>query len=286
LLLKNWPGFDTTAGNVNNALLALPKGTALFHGTIKTDGNAPLPGTRLSGWEWVGNLYESAGLSDMDGNYAVAVLPGTWGVSADASSSSLRNYVVTSGNYSPFSLNQAIRVNFTAKPATGRISGSVRDTSGAPVGGIGISANAMIGVLNYSTWTATDGSGDYSMNVANGSWQVQLSCSGDEGLENFGYECLPERIVAMPPTNAVANFTVYPIGTPRLDPPAFTSPGQLYFALYGRPGTNYLVQYSLNPANPAGWNTLTTVNPSGFVEPIWDTLATNSARFHRALIWP
>ena len=197
-----------------------------------------------------------------------------------------RAYVFTEGTNSTMGSNQAIRLDFLAKPVTGRISGWVKDQSGSSVGGVGVNSYAGIGGRNYSAWTATDGSGNYSTYVADGSWHVNLSCGYEDGLESLGYECVTEQVVSVPPTNAVLNFTVYPIGTPRLDPPVFTSPGQLAFALYGRPGTNYVVELRTDLANPSAWSTLTNFTPTSSVYTVWDNQATNLARFYRARIWP
>ena len=277
---------DTTAGPVTNLLVQVPKATAMFYGSVKTETGTPVSGVRLWGGDQPLSIFESEGLSDANGNYSIGALAGNWQCGVADAGGLPQNYVFTQGANITLANNQAIRVDFVAKAATGRISGQVRNLSGSPVGGVGVYCQARIGAADYSTWTETDVGGNYLVNVANGSWHVSLDCNSDQGLEGLGYECLPAQIVSVPPTNAVANFTVYPIGMPRLDPPAFFSPGQLLFVLHGRPGTNYVVQVSTNLANPFGWTTLTSFTAGGNATTVWDYTATNRARFYRARIGP
>jgi hypothetical protein len=280
------PTADTMQSPVTNLLAQLPKATAMFYGTVTTGTGSPLAGVQF----WAGNQQpdelETEGLSDTNGNYSLGILGGQWQCSVSDNGMFRRAYVFTDGTNATVGNDQAIRLDFVAKPVTGRVSGWVKDQTGSPVGEIGVYSHAWIAGRNYSAWAATDGSGNYSMNVADGSWHAGLNCSGDEGLENQGYECAIEQVVSVPPTNVVLNFTVYPLGTPRLDSPGFTSPGHLYFALYGRPGTNYIVQVTTNLANPAAWSTLTNFTPGSGVYTIWDFNATNRARFYRARIGP
>jgi len=277
---------DTTAGPVSNLLVQVPKATAMFYGSVKTETGTPVPGVRLWGGDQPLSIFESEGLSDANGNYSIGALAGNWQCGVADAGGLPQNYVFTQGTNITLADNQAIRVDFIARAATGRIAGQVRNLSGSPVGGVGVYCQARIGAADYSTWTEADAGGNYLVNVANGSWHVSLDCNSDQGLEGLGYECLPAQIVSVPPTNVVANFTVYPIGTPRLDLPSFFSPGQLAFALYGRPGTNYVVQVSTNLANPFGWTTLTSFTAGGNATTVWDYTATNRARFYRARVGP
>jgi hypothetical protein len=277
---------DTTAGPVSNLLVQVPKATAMFYGSVKTETGTPVSGVRLWGGDQPLYLFESEGQSDANGNYSIGALAGNWQCGVAEVGGLPQNYVFSQGTNTTLANNQAIRLDFMAKAATGRIAGQVRNLSGSPVGGVGVYCQARIGASDYSTWTETDAGGNYLVNVANGSWHVSLDCNSEEGLESLGYECLPTQVVSVPPTNAVANFTVYPIGMPRLDPPTFFSPGQLRFMLYGRPGTNYVVQVSTNLANPAGWIPLTSFTAAGLATTVLDSAATNRARFYRARISP
>jgi hypothetical protein len=279
---------DTTQGPVANLLVQLPKATAMIYGRVRTDTGTPLAGVGL----WAGDQqslgFESDGYSDANGNYSLGVLAGQWQCGVAEEGGFRRTYVFTQGTNTTLANNQAIRSDFVAKPVTGRVAGWVGNQFGSSVGGVGVYSYASIGGLYYSTWTQTDGSGNYAMNVADGSWHVSLDCGygSDSGLEQLGYECVSEQVVSVPPTDAVLNFTVYPIGTPRLELPSFTAPGQLFFVLHGRPGTNYLVQVSTNLAGPSAWNTLTGFTAGGPVTAVWDNNATNRARFYRARIGP
>ena len=277
---------DTTQGPATDVLAQTPKATAMFYGTVKTDTGTPLAGVRFWGDDQQPDGLGADGFSDTNGNYSLGVLPGPWWCGVSDDFTFRRSYVFSGDTNATLGYNQAIRADFVAKPVTARVAGQVRNGAGAPVSGVEVYGYAEISGRNYSARTLTDNSGNYSLNVADGSWRVGLGCWGEDGLENVGYECVDEQVASVPPTNAVLNFTVYPLGTPRLEAPVFTSPGQFAFALYGRPGTNYIVQVSTNLADPLGWSALTNFTSPGTVSAVWDNRATNFARFYRALIGP
>jgi hypothetical protein len=209
--LQDFPAFDTTAGDVTNALIVVPRGGAMFYGTIKTDSNAPLAGIGFYGDD-SNHVYQADGLSDTNGNYSVAALPGAWSVGPNDSNPGLAGYILTAGTNTVLSPNQAFRLDFVAKRATGTISGQVKDNLSNTVAGIFVHGEADIGGNHYFSYTHTDATGNYSFGVANGTWTVGLSCSGEGSLQDLGYGCVMNQTVPVPPTNAVVNFTVYPPG--------------------------------------------------------------------------
>jgi len=242
--LDESPGFDVTAGNVTNALIAVPWGEAMFYGTIQTDSNAPLPGIRF--WGNDGNLYEADGLSDANGNYSLAVLPGMWSVGVNSDDPALAGYVVAGSTNTVIASGQAIRVDYTATRATGKISGWVKDTTNDPVVGLNVYAHADIGGKHYNQDAHTDMNGDYSLDVINGTWYVGLSCEGESGLAERGYECVDEQAVSVPPTNAVVNFTVHPPGPLEITTAALPD---------GQAGTYYSTQvYASGGRQPYSWS--------------------------------
>ena len=58
-------------------------------------------------------------------------------------------------------------------------------------------------------WTPTT-NGNYSLNVANGNWNVGLNCNGgDDSLQNLGnYQCPNNQTITISNNNGLANFTV------------------------------------------------------------------------------
>ena len=90
--VQNGPRVDTTTGSVANVTLAFPKGTALIYGTVKDTQNHPLAGGWLAAWDNA-DQYESMGLTDQIGNYAVALIANTWTLQTDNTSPAFANYI-------------------------------------------------------------------------------------------------------------------------------------------------------------------------------------------------
>jgi hypothetical protein len=90
------------------------------------------------------------------------------------------------------------------------------------------------------------------------------------------------HFVNIPPTNAVLNLTVYPIGTPVINQPTRFSPTQFGFNISGAIGVNYTVLISTN-LGTTNWIALSSFLLTSNNFPIVDTHATNSQRFYRAI---
>ena len=58
--------------------------------------------------------------------------------------------------------------NFTALIATNQITGHVQNQNTSPITNVQVVASATINGANFQAQTDTDGSGNYSLNVANG----------------------------------------------------------------------------------------------------------------------
>src|SRR5207245_6421150 len=100
-----------------------------------------------------GNNYDGKGFSDANGYYCVAVLgdlTNYWSCNVNSGKNSpLAGFVVNSFNTTTMAPGQTTLQNFTALPATGRISGHVQDNSGNAVTGVGLDAVAIINGNNY-----------------------------------------------------------------------------------------------------------------------------------------
>ncbi len=215
LTLDDWPGVDTSAGNVSGVTIPVPKGTALLYGSVKDDQGQPVAGVGLNGINnnWSGP-YTASATTDQDGRYVMAVNAGLWGIEVDNESAAYTSYIFSpprSANFT-FANGQAVQQKFTALLATNHISGWVRQTNGAPIGGLGMWAQADIAGKTYQTWVRTDAAGNYALPAANGSWMVGLNCyDGDDSLQNFGnYQCPENQTVTIANDDAVAQFTVRP----------------------------------------------------------------------------
>jgi hypothetical protein len=158
-------------------------------------------------------LYQTDGYTDANGNYIVGVLGlgnnDSWWVGANGEDL-LTNYVFSQATINGnINAGQAVLQNFTAILATNYITGTVKDNDGNPIVGVGVNASASNGT-NYQTYADTDDYGYYSLNVANGSWNLGVNCSGgDDSLQNLGnYQCPNNQTITISNNNGLANFTV------------------------------------------------------------------------------
>lgn len=276
---------DTTTGSVANVGIAVIPGNALFYGHIANDSNTPLPNVEVDCGN--ANTYSAKGYSDANGNYTAAVLgdvTNQWNCGVNNSKDPLLgNYIFNSFGTTNFSPNQTILQNFTALPATARISGYVHDNSGNPVTGVTLMSGATIGGNRYQSLdSTTDNTGYYSLAVASGLWDIEFLNGGfEDNLDTHGYVDLSApHFVSIPPTNVTLNLTVYPIGTPIIFGGHRLSSTQFGFVVNGATNVSYSVEISRS-LTPGSWTPLfsflLTTNPFTIVDPY----ATNSTRFYR-----
>jgi hypothetical protein len=280
---------DTTAGDVTDANIPLTRGNALFYGRITDNSGAPFANIQIDASDNDtnnNNIASAKGYSDTNGYYAVAVLgdlTNYWNCSVDSSSgTTLVNYVINNFQAITNAPNQTTLQNFVALPVTARIFGHVQDNNGNPVTGVTLSANNN---NNYqSLENNTDNSGNYSLLVAAGQWNVQFLTGGSDSqnLDSRGLaDITGPHIVSVPPTNAVLNLTVYPFGTPFISFPQRYSSSQFGFNVSGAFNVGYTVQVTTNLAS--NWTTLVSFQMTNNSIPVTDVNATNSTRFYRVL---
>jgi hypothetical protein len=272
---------NATAGNVTNANLALFKANGLFYGRITDNSNVPFANVVLDGND-MNNQFNGKGFSDANGYYTVGVLGTTndnWSCNAN-SSDVLVNYILNNFTNSSVTNGQVIQENFVALPITGHISGSMRDNAGNPVPGVSVYASTFNG--SYQSLNATtDNSGNYSLGVASGSWQVGFTYGGEGGLDTHGFSDVSgPYFVSVPPTNTVLNITVYPIGTPLITQPQRFSASQFGFTINGASNVTYTVQMATDPSS-TNWASLFSLALTNNAFPVVDANATNSPRFYR-----
>lgn len=276
---------NATAGNVTNANIGLFKGTALFYGRITDNSSVPFANIEFDNGDGTNNLYSAKGVSDSNGYYSVVALGGVssdWSANPTSENNlTLGNYILNQFNNTNIAVGQAILQNYVALPVTAHISGWVRDNLGNPVTGVSLYANRFIGGNNYTSLNSdTDGSGNYSLGVASGSWQVYFSY-GNNDLSSHGLVDLFQPYnISIPPTNVTLNITVYPFGSAILTQPARLSPSQFSFNINGSVGVSYDVQTSTNLSS-TNWATLYSLTLTNTPFPITDTQATNRFRFYR-----
>ena len=208
---------NVNAGQTNVAL-AVPKATALFYGSVKDGLGNPLPGIDVYAYDNNNQLYQTDGYTDANGKYVAGVLGGLggndpWSVQI-SSDSSPTNYIFSQPAFAQaggtnLSAGTAVQVKFTALLATNHITGWLKDNNGNPIAGVWVWANATINGADYNQGGAsTDSNGNYSLNVANGTWTVGISTCSDcnDGLPG-GYLSPANQSVVIANNNGTANFT-------------------------------------------------------------------------------
>jgi hypothetical protein len=199
---------DTTTGSVSGLAIAVPWAGSLFYGHVRDALNQPISGLALYGEDGSGN-YESSAVTDENGRYVMGVSSGSWRVSVDNNNAAYANYIFTQmPGYSQVDSGQAIQQHFTGSVANFHIAGTVKNNGSAGVSGVGVYAYATINNASFNAYATTDDSGHYSLPVAPGTWQVGLSCDGNDGLGTRGYACVAEKTVVISNADGSANFIV------------------------------------------------------------------------------
>jgi hypothetical protein len=159
------------------------------------------------------DYYQGSVDTDSNGNYSMNVANGTWSVAVNTgggSDSLPGNYVCSSSQTVVISNNNGT-ANFTALPANNHITGYLKDNGGNPIAGVGVFANATINSVDYFQPVDTDANGNYSLNVANGTWIISLNNSGVGDTLPGNYVCPPNQTLMISNNNGTANFTVQPL---------------------------------------------------------------------------
>jgi hypothetical protein len=207
-----------------------------------------------------------------------------WNCSVDSGTGTpLVNYVVNFFPQGTNAPNQTTLENFIALPVIGQITGHAQDNTGSPVTGVSLNANNN---SNYQSLDGTtDNSGNYTLFVAAGQWNVQFLTGGNDSdnLDQHGLaDITGPHLVSVPPTNAMLNLTVYPTGTSFMSTPHRFSSTQFGFNVNGELNVSYIVQVATNLVS-SNWTTLVSFQLTNNSLPVLDLNATNAQRFYRVL---
>jgi len=168
--------------------------TAYLIGTV-IEGGVPVSGVTIHGYDANGD-YDFTN-SAADGTFSLGVIGGDWTLYFSSSDENL----ILPNSFGPYNVTNGTNITNIAVPAlavTEQISGTVLDLNGQASVGATVTATTTINSINYSVNTFTDGSGHYSLGVANGTWQINV---GDSGFNP------PSRQVVVSGSNQTANFT-------------------------------------------------------------------------------
>ena len=242
LTIHGYVGYQngTNVSDGSNLIGAFYKGTALFYGRVTDSSGNPMPGIDITASENNGDNgeFQADGFSDTNGDYAVCALGGlsgdSWMVQADngSGSSNPANYIFSQPDFDQnggtnLNIGQVVPVDITALIATNYITGNVQH-DGTNVPGVGVTAVATINGADYNVSADTDANGNYSLNVANGFWSVNVNCNGgNDSLDTLigagAYVCPGNEVTNIHNANATVNFTVLPCGAIQIVNPITTN---------------------------------------------------------------
>ena len=198
--------------------------TQSITGWLQDDSGNPIAGVALCAGAQINGTNYNAVVCDTDvnGHYSLGVVNGDWQVflpGAGGSDSLPGCYLYPPGQ-SVVIFNAGGTANFIAPLATQTIYGSVKDSGGNPIAGVGVGASANINSANYSAYGDTDANGNYTLNVAAGVWDVSVNCgSGNDSLGNLGsYACPNDQFATISGTGATVNFVVQLCGGISISP--------------------------------------------------------------------
>jgi len=190
-----------------------PMATAHISGYVLDTSTNPIVNVDVYAHAPSGAYFDVNGSTDNTGYYTLNVANGTWnvGVSCYGGKGGLSQLGYLCLNDQTVTVsNSTATVNFTALAAPYQITGHVRDTGGNAITNVNVNANATINGIGYNVGGQTDGNGFYTLNVANGNWNVNVNCNGGPGndLTSQGYLCVNSQSVIISNTNGTANFSV------------------------------------------------------------------------------
>ena len=171
----------TATTNASGALtlnFPVPRATALIYGNARSSGN-PVLDLRIEANDQ-GHLYAALGYTFPPlGNYAVAVLAGTWSVGPDSDSLITRGFTGGSGQQVNLSAGQALQVDFNLDAVTAHLRGQIKDDAGAPIPHIAIVVSPVPQNQSGadSIYPETDANGNFDAGVRGGTWNIALECN-------------------------------------------------------------------------------------------------------------
>jgi hypothetical protein len=261
-LILQGTNLTLTDGQSRRVDLVALETTAHIRGFAQKPDGSPVSDQLVLAWN---GAVTSSARTASDGSFDLPVFGGTWTLQLENSeaqaagliSPSLEDIIVTDH----LDLD-GLRV--VARPVTAWIHGRIT-ANGSPIDNLWVSAHASFeGTNRYDVGANTDANGDYSLSVADGTWNLGLNC-GD--LENRGYSCPDVLSVPVLGTSQVRDFALVSIPVPPWFGAPAVSGGQFMVTVNGQTGRRYRVW---STANLFDWNIVTTNQGPSFqlVDPV------------------
>jgi hypothetical protein len=260
------------AGQAVQVDLVAQHSTAHFLGRVIDTGGAPVSDLQILAipQDQGGGSVPSANTAS-DGSFDIAVFGGAWSLQLETGGAAERNLI---GPNLPYNITDGMNISniaFVVRSSTAQINGNVHDTNSNPIPFVNTGANITVNGTNYSSNGRTDGSGNYSIGVFNGTWSVYVS--GND-LSDRGFETPANQNVTISGGNGTLNFTIYPIQPLQIT--TATLPTGVVFQNYH---TNLQATGGQQPYN---WSLASGSMPPGvsFGSGLIDGIPTNSGTFN------
>jgi hypothetical protein len=211
-------------------------------GHVFNSSSQPVSGVTILAIPQNGGPSAASSVTAADGSFDLAVPGGNWTITLETGSAAAANLIGPSLNFGIANGTTISGIVYVAQTVTALITGTVKNSSNAPIANIFVFANATINGTNYNAGVQTDANGNYSLGVVNGAWQLSPDCSG---LSSLGYGCPNNQTVTISGANGVADFIVPP-------PPQYS----FFFRhfVYGGDFGNGLMPAATYPITVGGYN--------------------------------
>lgn len=162
-----------------------PRGTSLIYGSLKTPANAPVPFARVEAETNGSPEYQSLGVTDANGNFALASAPGAWRVNSEVT-----GYLISEQTAVVNTTGSAVQQNLVANPVTSHLRGQIRNNSNNVVGNVVILAVEVTNgnTTGISARVSADSNGNFDLGVFGGggtatkAWTLQLNQNDGPGV--------------------------------------------------------------------------------------------------------
>ncbi len=248
----NWVVSEGEAAPMN---FMAKKITAHIRGRVLDEYLTPASSASVHATDSSG-IWVATATADPTGSYDLGVFGGTWTVTLDSQTAATWDAVGPVNTATVADGGTILGFGYRFRYATGYISGSVTDTNGAPLEGVGVSGIGTISNTNYLFDAVTDNSGSYFSSILAGSWTVKADCFGGEGLTLQNCECVPSQLRSLAAANnIVPTFVASPLAPPTVA--ASTVNSSFIFSVTGPTNRTYQIQGATNLLN---WKTIFSTN--------------------------
>lgn len=196
-----------SAGQARREDFTLQRANASVFGRVVDSNGTGIPGLYFHGH--FNNSFDTAAsqTTGPDGSFDFQVWDGDWyfHIGDDAFDRGLIDHY----DRRTIAANSRVEIVFVVPTVNkSAISGVVRNSSSQPIGGVELTARAVINGVDYESGATTSAEGSYSLPVINGTWNVSFHC---QDLEDQNYQCPSTSSVVINNANRTLDFVIQPM---------------------------------------------------------------------------